>query len=200
MFTKIAHAIKGLTQSTLKQFPSLPWRSWRLGGLALLAIVSLAAVVSAQTESGSVQKAPTVATRPFVVLPNQSLNDVQRKLQPENKTEELTGGEGVQLRVAIQHEKNRADAAAELHDASDDVYYVLEGSATLILGGKLEAPREAQPGEWRSPRIVGGKEFEVKKGDLIIVPRGTAHQRTTAGKDFMMILIKVYAEGMPRTK
>jgi mannose-6-phosphate isomerase-like protein (cupin superfamily) len=161
---------------------------------------ALVATVSAQSEPNSAQKAPTVATSPFVVLPNQSLGEVQRKLQPENKTEELTGGEGIQLRVAIQHEKNKTDAAAELHDASDDVYYVLEGAATLTLGGKLEAPREVQPGEWRSPHIVGGQSFEVKKGDLIIVPRGTPHQRTTAGKDFMMILIKVYAEGMPRPK
>ena len=93
-----------------------------------------------------------------------------------------------------------ADAAAELHDASDDVYYVLEGSANLMLGGKLETPREVQPGEWRSPRIIGGQAFEVKKGDLIIVPRGTPHQRTTAGKDFTMILIKVYAEPLPSAK
>ncbi len=172
----------------------------KLAAVAVAVTFALVAGVSAQSEPSSTQRSPTVATRPFVVLPNQSLGEVQRKLQPENKTEELTGGEGVQLRVAIQHEKNRTDAAAELHDASDDVYYVLEGAATLTLGGKLEAPREVQPGEWRSPHIIGGQAFEVKKGDLIIVPRGTPHQRTTAGKDFTMILIKVYAEGMPPTK
>jgi len=33
----------------------------------------------------------------------------------------------------------------------------------------------------------------VKKGDLIIVPRGTPHQRSTVGKDFSMILIKIFA-------
>jgi mannose-6-phosphate isomerase-like protein (cupin superfamily) len=172
----------------------------KLAIVAVLLILALAAGVSAQAESPSAQKSPTVATRPFVVLPNQSLNEVQRKLQPENKTEELTGGEGVQLRVAIQHEKNKTDAAAELHDASDDVYYVLKGAALLTLGGRLEAPREVQPGEWRSPHIIGGQAFQVKKGDLIIVPRGTPHQRATAGKDFTMILIKVYADGMPPTK
>jgi mannose-6-phosphate isomerase-like protein (cupin superfamily) len=168
-------------------------------GAALL-ILALMSGASAQTVSSPAQRSPTVATRPFVVLSNQSLGEVQRKLQPENKTEELTGGEGVQLRVAIQHEVNKTDAAAELHDASDDVYYVLDGAAVLILGGKLEAPREIQPGEWRSPHIVGGQSYEVKKGDLIIVPRGTPHQRSTAGKDFTMILIKVYAGGMPATK
>ena len=62
------------------------------------------------------------------------------------------------------------------------------------MGGTLEAPREVEPGEWRGPHIVGGRQYEVKKGDLIIVPRGTPHQRSTIGQDFSMILIKVYQE------
>ncbi len=168
--------------------------------VAVVFMLALTAGVSAQSPASKEQRSPTTATTPFMVLPNQSLDEVERKLQADNKTEELIGGAGMQLRVAIQHEKNKVDAAAELHDASDDVYYVLEGSALLMLGGKLDSPREVQPGEWRSPHIIGGQSFEVKKGDLIIVPRGTPHQRSTAAKNFTMILIKVYAEGMPPTK
>jgi len=128
----------------------------------------------------------------------QSLDDLQRTLQPENKTSELIDSGGMQLRVVVQHEKNRSGTAAELHDASDDVYYVLDGSATLVLGGKLEEPKETDPGEWRSPRIIDGKTVEIKKGDLVVVPRGTPHQRSTANKDFSMILIKVYAEPLKK--
>ena len=124
----------------------------------------------------------------------QSLDDLNRKLQPGNKTEELIDSAGMQLRVAIQHEKNKTGAAAELHDGSDDVYYVLEGGATLVLGGKLETPKEVEPGEWRSPSIIGGQTFAITKGDLVVVPRGTPHQRSTANQDFTMILIKIYAE------
>ena len=67
----------------------------------------------------------------------------------------------------------------------------------LTLGGKLEAPKEVEPGEWRGPRIEGGRNFEVKKGDLVVVPRGTPHVRSTAGKDFAMILIKVFDKPLP---
>jgi mannose-6-phosphate isomerase-like protein (cupin superfamily) len=140
------------------------------------------------------QRKPSEATRPVVVLSSQSLDDLKHKLQPDNKTEELIDSAGMQLRVAVQHEKNKTGVPAELHDASDDVYYVLDGSATLVLGGKLDAPKETEPGEWRSPRIIDGKTFEITKGDLVIVPRGTPHQRSTANKDFTMILIKIYAE------
>jgi len=145
------------------------------------------------------QRKPSEATRPFVVKSAQSLDDLQQSLKPDNKVSELIDSEGMQLRVAVQHEKNRAGAAAELHDASDDVYYVLDGTATLVLGGKLDAPKETDPGEWRSPKIIDGKTFEIKKGDLIVVPRGTPHQRSTANKDFTMILIKIYAKP-PRKK
>lgn len=161
--------------------------------------ISLFLIVLALSAAVTVaQRKPSDATRPFVVKPAQSLDDLQQTLKPDNKTSELIDSEGMQLRVAVQHEKNRVGAAAELHDASDDIYYVLDGSATLVLGGKLDAPKETDPGEWRSPRIIDGKTFEIKKGDLIVVPRGTPHQRSTENKDFMMILIKIYAEPLKK--
>jgi mannose-6-phosphate isomerase-like protein (cupin superfamily) len=166
---------------------------------ALLFAAALASGARAQTnEKAAASRAPRSPIRPFVVMRSQPLGELERRLHPENKTEELIGGEGMELRVAVQHEKDRAAAAAEIHDASDDVYYVLEGSATLTLGGTLEAPREVEPGEWRGPRISGGQEFDVTKGDLIVVPRGTPHMRSTVGKDFSMILIKVFADPLPK--
>jgi mannose-6-phosphate isomerase-like protein (cupin superfamily) len=171
---------------------------------ALTAFVFVAATsVCAYAQNaagGPAQRAPSSPARPFVVRTAQSLEELERKLQPENKVEDLIGGEGMQTRVAVQHEKDRVGAAAELHDASDDIYYVLEGSAALTLGGKLDSPREVEPGEWRAQRIVGGQTFEIKKGDLVVVPRGTPHQRSTAGKDFTMILIKVFAQPLPPPK
>ncbi len=174
------------TVLSMRYLPAMAW---------LIFILATCSFGQAQTAA---QHAPSSPTRPFVVMPAQSLSDLERKLQTENKAEDLIGGEGMQTRVAIQHDKSRPTAAAELHDASDDVYYVLEGTATLTLGGRLDAPNEIEPGEWRSPRINGGQTFQISKGDLIVVPRGTPHQRT--GKDFSMILIKIYALPLPAPK
>jgi mannose-6-phosphate isomerase-like protein (cupin superfamily) len=166
-----------------------------------VAVLSLIASAVAQKATGAVgQREPSKAIRPVVVMSEQSLDDLKQKLQPDNKVEDLIGGAGMELRVAVQHEKNKSDALAELHDASDDVYYVLEGSATLILGGTLEAPKETAPGEWRSARILDGRTYQIKKGDVVVVPRGTPHQRTTAGQDFTMLLIKVFAEPIKAAK
>ena len=171
------------------------------GALALLLVG--AAPASAQTASGSVmvQRGPSSPTRPVVVKTAQSLSDLEKSLRPEAKTEELIGGEGMELRVAVQHERDRPAPGGEVHDASDDVYYVLEGSATLTLGGKLDATaHEVEPGEWRAKTIVGGQTYEINKGDLVVVPRGTPHMRSTAGKTFSMLLIKVFDKPLPAPK
>ena len=147
------------------------------------------------------QRQPSTPIRPYIVKTKQSVADLEKSLRGSNKVEDLTGGEGTQLRVAIQHDEKKDTADAELHDASDDVYYVLEGSAELTLGGTLDNPREASPGEWKSPKINDGKTFTIKKGDLIIVPRGTPHQRiNTKGKTFSLILIKIFRDPLPPKK
>jgi mannose-6-phosphate isomerase-like protein (cupin superfamily) len=179
-----------------RQAPLHPLRL--ISGSLSVKVTVIALLIITSAVAASAQRKPTEATRPFVVLSSQSLDDLKQKLQPDNKTAELIDSAGMQLRVAVQHEKNKTGAAAELHDASDDVYYVLDGSATLVLGGKLDAPRETEPGEWRSPRIIDGRTVEINKGDLVVVPRGTPHQRSTANKDFTMILIKIYAEPLKK--
>ena len=144
------------------------------------------------------QRAPAGPVKPFIVKTKQEVSAIEKALRVDNRYEDLTGGPGTQLRVAIQHDKWRENTDAESHDASDDVYYVLEGSARLTLGGKLEGPREIGPGEWRSKTIAGGTTFDIKKGDLVIVPRGTPHQRNSIkGRTFSMILVKIFAEPLP---
>ncbi|MFL6373071.1 MAG: cupin domain-containing protein [Pyrinomonadaceae bacterium] len=138
---------------------------------------------------------PSTPAKPFVVKTRQSVDELERSLRTDNKVEDLTGGAGTQLRVAVQHDKKRIDPDAEVHDESDDVYYVLSGTARLTLGGSLNDPREASHGEWKSKKIIGGTTLVIKQGDLIIVPRGTPHQRSTIGtKEFSMILIKVFKD------
>ena len=144
---------------------------------------------------------PSKPIRDYIVKTNQEVSAIEKMLGSENKVTDLIGGEGLQLRVAVQHDEKKDSADAEVHDAADDVFYVLSGSAQLTLGGTLENPREATPGEWKSAKIIGGKTFTITKGDLIVVPRGTPHQRVNSkNKTFSLILIKIFAEPLPAAK
>lgn len=163
-----------------------------LNRLLTASVLTFAVVLVAAAQSPG----PVTPARPFVVFKAQSLADLERRLKGENKTEDLIAGPGLQMRIAVQHSKGEPAPGGEAHDKADDIYYVVDGSATLTIGGKLDEPKEIEPGEWRGPRIIGGQTVEAKKGDLIMVPRGTPHQRSTVGHDYTIILIKVFAEPM----
>jgi mannose-6-phosphate isomerase-like protein (cupin superfamily) len=168
----------------------------RLSAAALVVLVHALTVCS---QSGKAP-GPVTPSRPFSIFRAQSLADLESRLKAENKTEDLIAGEGLQMRIAVQHSKGEPAPGGEAHDKADDIYYVVDGSATLTIGGRLDEPKEIQPGEWRGPRIIGGQTVEAKKGDLIMVPRGTPHQRSTTGQDYTIILIKVFADPVGATK
>lgn len=172
----------------------------------LLIIISIFSIVSfAQTRE------PAKPTRDYVVKTKQQVADIEKTLhsidvdiktkETVSKTEDLIDNSGLQLRVAVQYDAKKNKAQAEVHDASDDIFYVLEGSAELTLGGSLENPKEAASGEWKSEKIIGGKTFTIKKGDLIVIPRGTPHQRiNSTNKKFSLLLIKIFAAPQPVRK
>jgi quercetin dioxygenase-like cupin family protein len=138
---------------------------------------------------------PSSPASPFYIKSRSDIDQISRELEKQkgNVNKDIVPAKGAQMRVAVFHDEDRKDDLYEVHDASDDIYYVLKGEATLALGGELVEPNEISPGEWRSKTVKGSNPFVIKKGDLIVVPRGTVHQRTAAGDGFSMILIKVFA-------
>jgi mannose-6-phosphate isomerase-like protein (cupin superfamily) len=161
--------------------------------LSCFAILVFGLSSSAQTRK------PSVASRPFIVKTNRQIDDIQKDLakQAGNKAQDIVAPAGLQTRIAVFHDEKRIDDMVELHDGSDDFYYVLGGTATLMLGGTLDNPKEISPGEWRSKAATGGQKITIKIGDLVFVPRGTPHQRTVTGKGFSMILVKIFADQQP---
>src|SRR5262249_15239783 len=67
---------------------------------------------------------------------------------------------------------------AEIHTLDTDVIYVVDGSATLVTGGKAISTKEVAPNEIRGTRIEGGEEHQITKGEVIIIQNGFPHQFT----------------------
>ena len=66
------------------------------------------------------------------------------------------------------------DVNVHLVDTTE-IYYMLKGAATLITGGTLVEPYEANPSWMRAKSIEGGVSRRVVPGDVIIIPGHTAH-------------------------
>ena len=64
---------------------------------------------------------------------------------------------------------------ASLHEAQAELFYVIEGSATLLTGGTLLSP--ARNGTNLSGTgIEAGTRQTFSKGDFLLVPSGVPHQ------------------------
>src|SRR6266700_2926265 len=68
---------------------------------------------------------------------------------------------------------------AEIHTLDTDVIYVVDGSATLVTGGKAIDTKTIAPNEIRGSKIEGGEEHHITKGDAIIIPNGVPHRFTS---------------------
>jgi mannose-6-phosphate isomerase-like protein (cupin superfamily) len=64
---------------------------------------------------------------------------------------------------------------AAVHEKEAELFYVIDGSATLVTGGKLVQERRTNAENLTGTGIEGGNPRAVAKGDFIIVPENTPH-------------------------
>ena len=67
---------------------------------------------------------------------------------------------------------------AEIHTLDTDVIYVVDGSATLVTGGKAVDTKTIAPNEIRGSKIENGQEHQISKGEVVVIPNGVPHQFT----------------------
>jgi len=64
---------------------------------------------------------------------------------------------------------------AAVHERDAEIFYVIEGSGTMVTGGKLVKETRTNAENLSGTGIEGGSSRSVAKGDFIIVPENTAH-------------------------
>jgi quercetin dioxygenase-like cupin family protein len=86
----------------------------------------------------------------------------------------------------------------EVHMAWTDIFYVIDGEATLRVGGTHEGGKENRPGEWGGGKIVNGTTQKVVAGDVASVPAGMPHMfELENGKTITYFTVKVAKQEMP---
>jgi mannose-6-phosphate isomerase-like protein (cupin superfamily) len=71
-------------------------------------------------------------------------------------------------------EYRAAIGPSAVHKKYAEFFYVVDGSATLVTGGKL-ANEKSNGDNLSGTGIEGGSPRQVAKGDFVIVPEGTPH-------------------------
>lgn len=76
--------------------------------------------------------------------------------------------------VNVEQRQPRAQGAS-LHEAQAELFYVIEGTATLLTGGSLIGPTR-NGSNLSGKGIEGGVRQTFGKGDFLLVPSGIPHQ------------------------
>jgi quercetin dioxygenase-like cupin family protein len=84
-----------------------------------------------------------------------------------------------------------APGEVEIHEHDTDIFYVTEGTATLVTGGQAEDGKTTAQGEIRGKKIIGGIERKLQKGDIVVVPAGVPHWFTEVSNPFLYLVVKV---------
>ncbi len=95
----------------------------------------------------------------------------------------------------IHASRRDAPGQAEVHTLDTDIFYVLEGAATLVTGGEIREGKETAPNEHRGASITGGATRQLAKGDVVIIPNGVPHQFTEVQGPFLYYTVKATAAG-----
>lgn len=71
--------------------------------------------------------------------------------------------------------QRRGAGPAEYHEHTSHVFIMVDGEATLVVGGTMVDPTQTAPNEMRAERIDGGEIHHMTKGDVITIPAKTPH-------------------------
>ena len=124
-----------------------------------------------------------------------SAKSVAAQLQTLAQTKE-SASSGVTLgdygSHAIKLSVRNTSGGAEVHAPYDDVFVVIEGTATLVTGGTALDAKTGDDGETKGSNIQNGTPHTIIKGDIIHVPAGTPHRLIIApGVVFGAVVVKV---------
>ena len=86
------------------------------------------------------------------------------------------GGSIVTAKDLLVLGSHRTEAGhVEMHEKETDVFYIVDGDATFITGGKMVGGKLSKPGQWLGTDIQGGTVHHLSKGDVITIPAGVPH-------------------------
>ena len=71
--------------------------------------------------------------------------------------------------------QRREAGVAEYHERTNHVFIMVDGEATLVVGGTMVEPKQTAPYQKRAPSTEGGTTYHMTKGDVITIPAKTPH-------------------------
>jgi mannose-6-phosphate isomerase-like protein (cupin superfamily) len=175
--------------------------------LGFIATALVSAPLAAQGKINPTDPQPTCNMCPGTYIPLAELDAYTKKAVAEKLIDQQVRdidigkahiGIGIVYRGKL--EKPAPNSVAE-HDQVSEVYHVISGSATLVLGPDI-TNRQRRPAteltvvQFNGPgnngsEIRNGKTYELKAGDVVVIPAGTGHWFTKIDDHINYLMIRM---------
>ena len=164
----------------------------------------------AQAKINPTDPQPTCQMCPGTFIPLEELNAYTQRAITERlidqQVRDINIGKahiGIGMVYRKKLDKPQPDSVAE-HDHVSEVYHVISGSGTLVLGPDI-TNRQRRPAtqktvvEFNGPgnngaEIIGGETRVIKAGDVVVIPAGTGHWFTKIDDHINYLMIRIYPD------
>jgi mannose-6-phosphate isomerase-like protein (cupin superfamily) len=103
--------------------------------------------------------------------------------------------------IGVVYRNKTAGGAVAEHDLVSEVYHVIDGSATLVLGSDV-TDLKRRPADDRAVRLLNGPggngasirngaTYQLKPGDVVIIPAGVGHWFTKIDDHIAYLMVRV---------
>src|SRR5438445_3724705 len=175
--------------------------------LGLTIAAGFAVLVMAQGKINPTDPQPTCNMCPGTLVPLSELEAYTKKAIAENlldqQVRDIEIGKahvGIGMVYRGKLDKPGKDSVAE-HDQVSEVYHIISGSATLVLGPDI-ANRQRRPAtqrtvvEFNGPgnngsEIRDGVAHQIKAGDVVVIPAGTGHWFTKIDDHISYLMVRI---------
>jgi mannose-6-phosphate isomerase-like protein (cupin superfamily) len=175
--------------------------------LGLAAAALAAGPLAAQGKVNPTDPQPTCNMCPGTYIPVAELDAYTKKAIAEKLIDQQVRdvdigkahiGIGVVYRGKLDKPGNQSVAE---HDEVSEVYHIISGSATLVLGPDI-TNRQRRPAneltvvQFNGPgnngsEIRNGKTYQLKPGDVVVIPAGTGHWFTKIDDHINYLMIRM---------
>lgn len=141
--------------------------------------------------SGGSGGAQAAAPEPIQLFSARKLAEAMKALEAKPGNDNLFASKALPFTIVMTTEEKKSGKEFEYHEGRDHIFQILEGTTRYELGGTPKDARNTKPGEWLAPASDGATSLTLRKGDMLVIPRGTPHKRSTEGNvTFTLISIE----------